>query len=53
MRDGNFTESDGLRYFHAANASQKNVYLMVIFRVKRRHMNGRDPKIMNGYKITS
>ena len=27
MHDGNFTESDGLRDFHVANASYKNLYL--------------------------
>ena len=53
MHDGNFTESDGLRDFHATNASYKNLYLMGIFGVKKYHSNGRDSKVMSGYKVTS
>ena len=53
MHDGNFTESDGLRDFHVANASYKNLYLMGIFGVKKHHSNGRGSKVMSGYKVTS
>lgn len=53
MHDGNFTESDGLRDFHAANASYNNLYLMSIFGVKEHHSNGSGSKVMSGYKVTS